>query len=309
MKKETGNRLKELTAFNHRFVFGPIPGEKMGREMREQRCVPVRETTTDTLTRMFNKRSEASSVSGRRIRYHGDASFGRQNSEGFSWGLEIEDVVTLIWEHQSKSVLYIRGKNYSDELLRFWLFHTFFPLVLEMESHYRILHAAAVEIDGRTILFSAPSHGGKSTLLDYLSQQGYPLLSDDTLAIEHRKEGWYAVASYPFCRPFREVESLGFYHSNFVQEPKHLSAFFSLQRGKPDGKVQISETKGIHALKLMHESIFVIFNDMQKEYLSFFADMAREIPVYELTIPWDKERLDEVHAEIKSLVSDMPLRK
>ncbi len=231
----------ELTAFNHDFVFGLVSEKEIGR----QRRVPVREVTADTLARMFDKKSKTSSVSNRQIRYHGDASFDRRSGKEFSWGLEIKEVVTLIWEHSSGSVLYIRGESYSDELLRYWLFHTFFPLVLEMEGRYRILHTASVEIDGRAVLFSAPSHGGKSTLLDYFLRQGYPLLSDDTLAIEHREDGFYATGSYPYYRPFRKVESLGLYHPNFVQEPRRISAFFSLQRGKADDKVQISKTRGI----------------------------------------------------------------
>jgi len=46
------------------------------------------------------------------------------------------------------------------------------------------LHAAAVEVDGRAIVFCGPTQRGKSTLSRALGEAGYRLLSEDGLAVE-----------------------------------------------------------------------------------------------------------------------------
>jgi hypothetical protein len=51
-----------------------------------------------------------------------------------------------------------------------------------------VLHASAVEADGKAILFCGPSGAGKSTLAAALADRGYPLLADDlcVLSIDER---------------------------------------------------------------------------------------------------------------------------
>jgi hypothetical protein len=49
-----------------------------------------------------------------------------------------------------------------------------------------VLHASAVELDGRALLFCGHSGGGKSTLSRSLSQGGMPLFSDDIVTVEDR---------------------------------------------------------------------------------------------------------------------------
>ena len=102
-------------------------------------------------------------MSGQEARYHSEIPF-KVAKKNFSWALEIKDVVTLIWDASDKKIIYTKGKNYTPQRLRFWVFHTFFPIVLELEQIYHILHVGSVEIEGKPVLFSAFSFGGKSTL-------------------------------------------------------------------------------------------------------------------------------------------------
>ncbi len=37
---------------------------------------------------------------------------------------------------------------------------------------------------------------------------------------------------------------------------------------------------------------------MKKERFDFFTQMAKYIPVYKVTVPWDLDRLDEVYDKI-----------
>ena len=49
--------------------------------------------------------------------------------------------------------------------------------------HGAILHASSVELDGKAVVFLAPSGGGKSTIALNLAQTNFFLLADDTLIL------------------------------------------------------------------------------------------------------------------------------
>ena len=64
--------------------------------------------------------------------------------------------------------------------------------VLGLLLHQRgavVLHASAVEVDGRAILFCGPSGAGKSTLAAALADQGHPLLADDLCVLSFDARG------------------------------------------------------------------------------------------------------------------------
>lgn len=136
-------------------------------------------------------------ASGVEILYLSSFPFSKENYN-FSWGMEIKDVLSLYWLKETNEIFYTKGKDYRPDRLRFWLYHTFFPISLELRGLYHILHVSSVEIHGKPILFSAPSFGGKSTMTDYFIQQGHTMLCDDALGIEKIGSEYYAVASYPF---------------------------------------------------------------------------------------------------------------
>jgi hypothetical protein len=245
-------------------------------------------------------------MSGQEVRYHSSIPFYKAVPP-FSWALEIKDILTLIWSADEKEIRYIKHFDYTPERLRFWVLHTFLPLVLELERTYRILHVGSVEIAGKPVAFSAHSYGGKSTLTDYFLKQGHTLLSDDSLGIEKRDDGYYAISSYPFHRPFREMETLGYYTENFNTEPKPLHAVYVLEKAEPDADIQIVELKGIEKFKAFHYSNFIDFDFMKKERFEFFTEMAKHVPVYKIIVPWDMERLDEVYQVIVNAVNNQKI--
>lgn len=62
-----------------------------------------------------------------------------------------------------------------------------------------ILHCAYIIFDGKAILFSAPSEGGKSTQASLWEKyQGAEIINGDRAVIKKEKDGWY-VYSLPFC--------------------------------------------------------------------------------------------------------------
>jgi len=59
---------------------------------------------------------------------------------------------------------------------------TVFGILLHQREQI-VLHASAVRVNGKAILFCGPSGAGKSTLAAALVQRGYPLITDDFCAI------------------------------------------------------------------------------------------------------------------------------
>jgi len=263
----------------------------------ENQIISVIDSSKSPLLKEFPLKSDWDYMSGQRTRYLSKLPF-KESDENFTWALDIKDVLTLIWDAHNQNIIYIKGKNYTTERLCFWIYHTFFPLVLELKQKYHILHVGSVEIEGKPILFSAPSFGGKSTLTDYFIRKGHAMLSDDTMAIDKHGDTYYAIPSYPFYRPYRKVETLGYPVENFVTEPKPLHTIYILEKNEPDAKVEIVEIKGIEKFKAINHSSFVDIYFMKQRRFIFFTEMARHIPVYKVKIPWDLKRLDEVYKAI-----------
>jgi hypothetical protein len=242
--------------------------------------------------------SESIPLSGQQVRYGSHTPFSQSKGKNCEWMLEVEGVLSLVWFSQTQTIGYKKSKYYTAKRLRFWVYHTFLPLLFEMNRVYVILHVGAVEVEGKPILFSALAFGGKSTLTDYFIKQGHTMLGDDTVAIDKRGDDYYAIASYPFHRPFREPEVLGYPVENFATNPKPLHAVYLLEKSKPDAEVEIKELKGIEKFKAFHFSSFVDFSFMKQERFDFFTQMATHIPVYSITVPWDLDRLEDVYRAI-----------
>jgi hypothetical protein len=266
-------------------------------ENSSNKIIEVLETDKKSVLKNFSFSSEWIDLSGQQARYHNSLPMS-QADKSYSWAMEIEDVLILRWSAIENKIYFAKEKNYSSERLQFWVYHTFFPFVLELMQKYHILHVGSVEVDGKPIVFSAFSFGGKSTMTDYFIQKGHTLLSDDTLAIEQQGNDYYAIASYPFHRPYREPESLGYHVTNFAMTPKPLNAFYMLEKSEADAEVKIVEVNGIEKFKAFHYSTFINFSFMKKRRFKFFTEMAKHIPVYRVTVPWDMDRLDEVYMTI-----------
>ncbi|HFD13684.1 MAG TPA: hypothetical protein ENJ34_00105 [Epsilonproteobacteria bacterium] len=233
-------------------------------------------------------------MTDRRVRYYGNEAF-EDSSSVDEWALEVEGVVTLIWQGKTNTIRYIKGEKYTAELLQFWVLHTFFPLVLELAKLSHILHVSAVEINEKPILFSAFSGGGKSTLLNYFLKQGHRIYGDDTVAIEEIDGSYKVVASYPFHRPYRKAEVLGYPIDNFATEVKPLYRVYRLDKSSETSKIKIEELHGVEKFETLYQSQFVTFENLTKSRYNFATKMAQQVQVFTISVPWDMERLEEVY--------------
>ncbi len=245
----------------------------------------------------FEYRRELRYMSGRGCYYLTNVPFEEMGAKD-DWGLEVTNVLSLVWDSRRRRILYGRDKYFTPKLLQFWIFHTFFPIVLELQKTYKMLHVGSVEIEGQVVLFSAPSFGGKSTMIDFFIHKGHKLFSDDTMAVRKEVGKYIAYPSFPYHRPYRQPEVLGYRVENFAKNPRQIKVLLDLHRVAPDAPVEISIPKGIEKFKAFFYSGFIKFPFMKKERFDYFLEMSQQVPIYKVSVPWDKERLGEVYDAI-----------
>jgi len=285
-----------MLAFHRNFIFidEPTLTETIDNRLEN---ITVLKNNNFSLSDIFILQSPWVIMTGRNVRYYTNTPFEDSLNVDF-WSLEIEDVVTLIWDNKTNTIKYIEGMKYTKALLEFWVLHTFFPLVLELANIYHILHVSAVQIKNKTILFSAFSGGGKSTLTDYFIQKGHVVFGDDTIAISEDKNNYEVIASYPYHRPYREPEVLGYPIVNFGTNVEPLSHIYKLQKSKRTAEVKIFELSGVEKFEAIYQSMFVTFENMKQERYLFATKMAKYVKVFKIHVPWDRERLEEVYQAI-----------
>ncbi|KAA1188954.1 hypothetical protein F0M18_17275 [Pseudohalioglobus sediminis] len=218
---------------------------------------------------------------------------------GQSWRMDVNDVVSFHWRGGDNLVHYQCHALGTQERLVFWFVHIFLPLYLTLERGHDFLHAAAVEVASRPVLFVAPSTGGKSTLADYFLQQGHPLLSDDKVATVMHGGQYYAVPSHPHHRPWREYEVLGDRVQNFATRARPIHAVYLLEQGEPDAEIAITEVTGFRKFEELIPNYLYSFRFLQEQRMRWLAQLADSIPVYRVHRPWNLERMDAVYRALR----------
>jgi hypothetical protein len=220
------------------------------------------------------------------------------SAPGQPWCLEVAKVARFSWTGAHNTVYYELLEEGEQRLLAFWFVHIFLPLHLTLERGYDFLHASAVEVNGRPVLFIAPSTGGKSTLADYFLQRGHALLSDDKVATFLHDGDYWAAPSHPHHRPWREDEVLGQPVENFVALANPISAIYCLQPDEPDAAVRISEVSGFRKFEELLPNYLFSFDYLRARRLAWLGQMAAATPVYHLHRPWNLERMEEVYQAV-----------
>ncbi|WP_428353648.1 hypothetical protein [Methyloprofundus sp.] len=287
-----------MIAFNFNIIFTDESLLQDDDYDSQLETIKVTKATENTLQSQFVVNSGWIDMSGRKAMYLAKTEFALSVAPGSQWALEIDDVLILFWSIDHSIMYYQPLAQFTPERLRFWVCHTVLPLKFALEKRYEMLHVGAVEVADRPIFFSAESFGGKSTLTDYFIQQGHALYSDDSLAIYAEDNTFYAVASYPFHRPYREPEVLGYQVDNVARQAKPLYAGYVLEKGAVDASINIEELKGIEKYKAFHFSGFIDLDFFKAQHFLLRCALAEAVPMYKVTIPWSLERLPEVYSHI-----------
>lgn len=236
---------------------------------------------------------------GRNVYLYSDRPFG-ESTVGQPWCYEVENVLRFYWRGGGQTIYYALNTLGTPTLLGFWFIHLLMPLYLTFEKRYDFLHAGAVEIDGRPVLFIAPTRGGKSTLTDYFVRKGHTLVSDDKVATFMENGRFTAVGSHPYHRPYRKFEELGYRVERFAGNPNPIHAFFVLSAADADAEVGIEEVRGFEKFDALLPNYLYTFSHLKPKRLRYLSEMLNGIRLYRVDVPWDLERLDEVHNAIRT---------
>lgn len=220
-------------------------------------------------------------------------------SDDQRWIFYVENVISFAWTTKGNTISYRYYELATEDIFRFWLYHIVGPIYFSINRRYNFLHAGAVEIKDKPVLFMAPSHGGKSTLTDYFIQRGHPLITDDKMATFQRDGNYYAVPSHPYHRPFRTVEVLGHLCQNPATQTRPIHAIYILEKAEADVPCVIRRLKGVEKFSRLHEGGEMNFSFFTPQYVSYLAGLANAVNVFNVIIPHDLNRLEEVYQIIK----------
>lgn len=216
------------------------------------------------------------------------------------WKINIEGLFSFVWGNASENMFI----EYEDELdltkFSFWLLHTIIPIYLMLKQSSLFLHASAVEVDRKAFLFIAPSYGGKSTLADFFIRQGHFLLSDDKVRLERKDEDYVVHPSYPYRRPYREFETLGKHTEYFSSQPVISGTIYFLNYTEPEDDCSIELIQGLKKFEILQSAYLYEPVSMSKIEMEYLMHLVTNSMVYQVNIPKELTRLDEVYDMIIS---------
>ncbi len=286
-----------MISFGYNVHFADEPQIDDGRSDTSFPLIPVIHASNTSFTERAIYTTPPINLAEQEVRFFSLVAFNAIKS-GDSWAMEVTGRLRLFWDGKKRLITYEKSAGYTPEYLRYWVLHTFLPLLLQLESRYHLIHAGCVDIDGSAVLFCAPSYGGKSTLVDYFLQRSHPLICDDSLGVEVEDDNYYAISSYPFHRPYRQPESLGEYCYDFVTHKEKIKAVYSLTEVPADADVRIRKLKGIEKFRRFGTNAFVKFRFLERTNFEFLSKMAHSLDIYSIAVPRDTGRLPEVYKAI-----------
>lgn len=180
---------------------------------------------------------------------------------------------------------------------------------LLMQRRILPLHGSAVVIDGKVYAIVGQSGAGKSTLAAAFASAGYPLMTDDVIAVSvsHTEEASKVYPSYPQQKLWEEsIERLGLASgeytsiyqrvnkyavpvgSRFHAEPLPIAGIIELEKtSEPEPVIRsCSSLEGLHLLNVhTYRNLLIPMLGLEEWHFQSIARLASQIPVHQLRRP------------------------
>ena len=205
--------------------------------------------------------------------------------------------------------------------------------VLGILLHQRgqvVLHASAVRVNGKAVLFCGASGTGKSTLAAALAQRGFPLVTDDFCAVTASGAG--AVMVQPDGRSLKlwaqAIQKLDLAERRgaavrdrlekyFVEpaavfsEPLPLAAVYALREARPPHRPGIERPNVVDAALILRRNAYrpQLVNRMgqKADYFRAATTIANSAGIFHLTRALNFDRMPEVIAQLEQHWVDIGL--
>ncbi len=223
--------------------------------------------------------------------------------------LRFTELCDFILDTSQRCISVLPHEQLDDHTIEHLLVDQVLPRFLAHEGHL-LLHASAVNVQGRTVLFLGKSGWGKSTLAALFHQAGNQLYSDDCVQLKQEQTEWLALPTYPSLRLFEDSIENNF-PANFLSSP--VSDYSDKQRitlpSKPETKAPalhamyfLSDPKntytqteistmrpGAVCIELIERSFRLdLSNRVQSQQLmKVAAALTQSVPAYRLCYPHD----------------------
>ena len=197
--------------------------------------------------------------------------------------------------------------------------------VLGILLHQRgqvVLHASAVRVSGKAVLFCGPSGAGKSTLAAALVQRGFPLVTDDFCAITVSGAGGVVVqpdgrnlklwaqavqkldlAERRGARVRNRLEKFFVEPAAVYSEPLPLGTVYALREARPPLKAGIERPNVVDAALVLRRSAYrpALVNRMgqKADYFRAATAIANVAGIFHLTRTLNFDSMPEVVAQLE----------
>ncbi len=205
---------------------------------------------------------------------------------------------------------------------------TVFGILLHQREQV-VLHASAVRVNGKAVLFCGGSGAGKSTLAAALAQRGYPLVNDDvcTIAIidnvptvypDGRQLKLWAqsierldLAQRRGERVRASLEKFYVEPAEVFSEPLPLGAIYMLREERPPHVAGIEKPNVVDAALILrrdaYRPLLVQRLDQKSTYFHAATAIANYGGIFTLTRALDFSKMPDVISRLEQHWLDLPL--
>ena len=203
---------------------------------------------------------------------------------------------------------------------------TVFGILLHQREQI-VLHASAVAVNGKAVVFCGASGAGKSTLAAALAHRGYPVVTDDVCGLslhddvptvhpDGRQLKLWAQAITRLelterrrARVRRKLEKFFIEPHNVSAEPLPLGAVYFLREQRPPHAAGISQPNVVDATLLLrrgaYRPLLVRQFDQKAAYFRAAAQITNAAGIYQLTRALDFLAMPEVIASLERHWQDL----
>lgn len=195
-------------------------------------------------------------------------------------------IYAVVDEIENDYKIYLK-KEILDENIHPYFIPSLFHLEnLLLKNESFVLHSSCVEINGQTILFTAPSGGGKSTQADlWMKYKDAKIINGDKNIVGKENNQWYSYG-IPFSGSSEYC----------LNETHPIKAIIILEKGLDNDLIRVNN--------LGFSKIFsqVTVNPWDKDFCSklmnLVIDACSEIPIYIYSCTKEKDAVDVLYNEL-----------
>lgn len=204
-----------------------------------------------------------------------------------------------------REILFETGADVDPPDVSIFLLGTVFGILLHQRGEI-VLHASAVRVNGKAVLFCGASGAGKSTLAAALAQRGFPLVADDVCAVtlvasaapmvqpdgRHLKLWAQAIERLDLAErrgaPVRsKLQKFFVEPAAALAEPLPLGAVYGLREARPPHKPGIERPNVVDAALVLRRSAYrpQMVNRMEQkaDYFRAATAIANAAGIFTLT--------------------------